>query len=869
VLSALSASNIILPSGNARIGTYDYDVALNSSPEAIDEFKKIPIKVVGPQVVTIGDVADVSDAFSDQTNIVRVNGRRATYLNIMKKADASTLDVVTQTKKTIPDILATAPKGMNLHLDFDQSVFVRSAIMSVLREALISSALVSLMILLFLGSWKNVIVVCTSIPLAILTAIIGLKMTGNSINIMTLGGLSLAIGMLVDDATVEVENIHRNRSLGLPITRAILTGAEQIALPAIMATLAICIVFFPVVLITGPAKYLFTPMALSVVLSMMASYVLSRTLVPLLSRLLLVNEIPIDEHDYEKARFPRFAKFFLDLEHAYKGLLTKFLHYRSFVLWSALGLFCITMMTLFVVGRDFFPVTDTGLMKIHFRAPSGTRIEETEKLVAQAEERIRKIIPEDEISTINSMLGVPTYFNLAFVSTDNVNGGDAEIFIALKEDHAATQKYVKKIRDDLNLNFPGAAIYFQPPDIVSQVLNFGVSAPIDVQIEFSNVTKSYEVAQALIQKMKTIPGATDVTLKQVFDYPTLRMDVDRVRAAQVGVSQRDVANSMLISLSGSQMVAPSFYLNPSNNVNYPVVVKVPMRSFSSVNDLLVTPISTSIGGTSGIASVNSVGQLPQAQTQRLGNVVSMRTGSGMSSISHNNVQRVLDITANVEGRDLGSVSADLQKKIKSLGELPSGMKIVVRGQGEVMNDSFKSLGLGLIIAIFLVYLLMVVLFQSWIDPFIVMVAVPGALMGILWMLLITGTTINVSSFMGSIMAVGIAASNSILLVNFANDLRIEKGLSPLQAALEAGATRLRPILMTACAMILGMLPAALALGEGGEQNAPLGRAVIGGLLIATCITLFVVPIIYSLLRIEMPEKHKLDEKLKTEEAEGL
>ena len=867
VLSALTAQNIILPAGSARIGTFEYDVALNSSPELVEEFKKIPIKVVGPQVVTIGDVADVSDSFADQINIVRVNGRRATYLNILKKSDASTLDVVDKTKKTIPTILASAPKGMNLKLDFDQSIFVRSAIMSVLREALISSALVSLMILLFLGSWKNVVVVCTSIPLAILAAIIGLKFTGNSINIMTLGGLSLAIGMLVDDATVAVENIHRNRTLGLPLTRAIIVGAEQIALPAIMATLAICIVFFPVVLITGPAKYLFTPMALSVVLSMMASYVLSRTLVPLLSRILLAKEDHSAGHDPEHEAFPRFAKFFRNLETAYGRLLKKFLENRPFVLWTALGAFVITLLTLTVIGRDFFPVSDTGLMKIHFRAPSGTRIEETERLVAQAEDRIRAIIPKEELSTINTMIGIPTYFNLAFVSTDNVNGGDAEIFVALKEDHKPTDKYVKKIREDLNLNFPGSTIYFQAADIVSQVLNFGVSAPIDVQIEFADVNKSYQIAQELIRKMKTIPGATDVTLKQVFDYPTLRMDVDRVRAAQMGVSQRDVANSMLISLSGSSMVAPSFYLNPTNNVNYPVVVKVPMARLSNVGDLLVTPVTSSLGGGSGV--VPAVGQNPQAQTQRLGNLATMRPVTEMSSVSHNNVQRVLDVTANVEGKDLGFVSSQIDKQIASLGQLPAGMKITVRGQGEVMNDSFKSLGLGLIIAIFLVYLLMVVLFQSWMDPFIVMVAVPGALMGILWMLLLTGTTINVSSFMGSIMAVGIAASNSILMVSFANELRVEKGMSPIDAALEAGITRLRPILMTACAMILGMMPAALALGEGGEQNAPLGRAVIGGLCIATFITLFVVPVIYSLLRIEMPAKHTLDEKLKAEEEEGL
>ena len=865
VLAALGASNIILPAGSARIGTFEYDVALNSSPEMIDEFKKIPIKVIGPQVITIGDVAEVADASADQTNVVTVNGRRATYLNILKKADASTLSVVNATKATLPKIQAAAPPGMKLKLDFDQSVFVRSAIMSVIREAVISSVLVSLMILLFLGSWKNVLVVCTSIPLAILVAIIGLKFTGNSINIMTLGGLSLAIGMLVDDATVAVENIHRNRTLGLPLTRAIIVGAEQIALPAIMATLAICIVFFPVVLITGPAKFLFTPMAFSVVLSMGASYVLSRTLVPLLCRMLMANE-SAEEHGEGHEPFPRFAKFFRNLEAAYGRTLGTFLNHRAFILWTALGVFTLSLSSLFVIGTDFFPVSDAGLMKIHFRAPSGTRIEETEKMIARAEERIRAIVPADEISTINTMIGVPAYFNLAFVATDNVNGGDGEIFVALNEDHRPTKEYVRRIRADLNANFPGAKIYFQPADIVSQVLNFGVSAPIDVQIEGSNIQKSYGFAQTLIEKIRAIPGAEDVTLKQVFDFPTLRMNVDRVRAAQVGLSERDVANSMLITLSGSSMVAPSFYLNPTNNVNYPVVVKVPMRSLTSVGDLLTTPISGSLSAGRGLASL---GDQPSAQTQRLGNVVSMVPTSGMSSVSHTNVQRVLDVTANVEGRDLGSVSKAIDREIAALGELPPGTSIRVRGQGEVMNDSFRSLGLGLLIAVFLVYLLMVVLFQSWMDPFIVMVAVPGALVGILWMLLLTGTTISVSSFMGSIMAVGIAASNSILMVSFANELRVDKGLGALEAALEAGVTRLRPILMTACAMVLGMLPAALALGEGGEQNAPLGRAVIGGLLVATFVTLFVVPVIYSLLRTEMPGMHQLDAKLAAEEREGL
>jgi multidrug efflux pump subunit AcrB len=873
VVTALQAQNIILPAGTARIGNFEYNMSLNSSPEAVDEIARIPIKNVNSQIVTIGDVASVSDAFADQTNIVRVNGIRSTYLNILKKADASTLDVVNATRAIIPQIKSTAPPGLDLKLDFDQSRFVTSAISHVLVEAVIASVLVSLMILLFLGSWKNVIVVCTSIPLAILAAIIGLRLTGNTINIMTLGGLSLAIGMLVDDATVAVENIHRNRVLGLPLTKAIIVGAQQIALPAIMATLSICIVFFPVVLISGPARYLFTPMALSVVLSMMASYVLSRTLVPLLTRMLLAN----DAHDADHEPFPRFARFFAKLEEIYGGILAVFLAHRKAVMWSALLTLIISFCTLFSIGQDFFPNSDTGLMKLHIRAAGGTRIEETEKIIARIEDKIRSIIPAEEIETINSVVGVPLFYNMAFVPTDNVNGGDAEVFIALKEGHAPTDGYKVKIRHALVNDFPGVVSKFQPADIISQVLNFGLSAPIDVQIEGRDLAKSYEIGQRLIQKMKTVPGLTDVAMKQIFDYPAIRMNVDRAKASQMGVSQRDVANSMLIALSGSSSVAPSYYLNPSNNVSYPISVKVPIKRLTSVDDLMgvtVTPSTlpnsqSSMAATiAGIPAPPSPMQTPQSQTQRMGNLVSLQSNAEMSSISHVNVQRVLDITANVEGRDLGSVSKALDKEIATLGELPSGFKITVQGQGVVMNDSFQSLGLGLIVSIVLVYLLMVILFQSWLDPFIVLASVPGALSGVLWALFITGTSINVYSFMGSIMAVGIAASNAILLVSYANEVRVEKGLNALQAAFEAGRTRLRPILMTAAAMILGMMPAALALGEGGEQNAPLGRAVIGGLLVATIVTLLIVPLIYSLLRKAMPSQHTLDERLKAEEEES-
>jgi multidrug efflux pump subunit AcrB len=872
VVDALTASNIILPAGTARIGNYEYDILLNASPEKVPDFAKIPIKVVNGAALTIGDVATVSDGFADQTNIVRVNGKRSAYLNILKKSGSSTLSVINALKKKVPEILALAPKGLGVRVDFDQSIFVQAAINGVLREALVSGILVSLMILLFLGSWRSVIIVCTSIPAAICAAIIGLKFTGNSINIMTLGGLSLAIGMLVDDATVEVENIHRNRGLGKPLTVAILDGASQIALPAIMATLAICIVFFPVVLLTGPSRFLFVPMALSVVFSMMASYLLSRTLVPLLSRMLLIyepHEAPgKDGHTAHAAMFPKFNILFDRLTDWYLGILDLLLQYRQFTLWTALAFVLITFMIPFFAGTDFFPSADTGLMKLHYRAAAGTRIEETEQQVARAEDLIKKIIPKDELITINSMVGLPLFYNLGFVPSDNVGAMDAEISIQLAQDHKPTVGYQQKIREAMATNFPGAYAFFQPADIVSQVLNFGLSAPIDIQFESRNIDASYALAQQLMPKIKGIPGLEDIALKQVFDYPALRFDVDRVKAAQVGINQRDIANSLLISLSSSALVNPSFYL-ASNSVNYTVAVKTPLEHLTKVDDLLSTPVTPS-GALlqSNLSSTYSNGAtqfLTGDPTQRLGNLSTMTSLQTMDAINHSRVQRVVDIVASAEGRDLGGVISDIEKQIKTLGKLPVGLNIRVRGQGEVMHEAFTKLGLGLVIAILLVYLLMVVLYQSWLDPFIVLVAVPGALCGILWILFLTGTTINVESFMGAIMAVGIASSNSILMVSFANEVRLELGMDPLQAAREAGKTRLRPVLMTALAMIIGMTPAALALGEGGEQNAPLGRAVIGGLLVATVVTLLIVPVIYSLLRIDMPTKHLLDERFKAEE----
>ena len=737
----------------------------------------------------------------------------------------------------------------------------------------LASALVSIMILLFLGSWRSVILVCTSIPLAILVAVIGLRASGHTLNIMTLGGLSLAIGMLVDDATVEVENLHRNRALGKPLTIAILDGAQQVATPAIVATLAICIVFCPVALLQGPARYLFVPLALGVVYAMLTSYVLSRTLVPTLARKLMASEHhgPPADGAGPWARFGwafdlRREAFLDGLRDRYARILEACLAHRAAVLVAGAAVVVVSGVLGLYVGTDFFPQVDTGLMKLHVRAPAGTRIEETERLVEAVEQEIRQTIPAGELDALNDMIGVPVAFNLAFVPTDNVSGMDAEIRIGLKHHHHPTAGYMRALRERLPRSFPGTSFYFQPADIISQVINFGVSAPVDVQIESRDLGRAAEYAARIQDGLRRIPGVVDVHQLQTLDYPSLQVNVDRERAAQVGLSQRDVANNLLVGLSSSALVAPSYFINPTNNVNYPVIVHVPMRRVESVDNLLALPMTAP----SPLAVPGDAAQItaePAAPAPTLGSVARVVPRTTPNQVSHYTVQRVLDVTAGVEGRDLGSVTADIDRVIAGLGRLPQGMRIAVRGQGEVMRASFASLGLGLVLAIALVYLLMVVLFQSWIDPVIIIMAVPGALVGILWMLAATRTTLNVESMMGAIMAVGIAVANSILMVSFANDVRAETGMPALAAALEAGRTRLRPVIMTALAMVLGMLPMAMGLGEAGEQNAPLGRAVIGGLLVATVTTLFVVPVVYSLLRTAPPRAHELDVQFAREAGE--
>jgi multidrug efflux pump subunit AcrB len=862
VVQALQASNVIVPAGVARIGTQEYNVMMNSSPSAVAQFAQLPLSARNGIPVVLGDVATISDSYATQSNIVHVNGKRATYVTILRHSEASTLAVVEATRALMPELKAAAPEGFDLSLDFDQSVFVRAAIENVVHEALVSSILVSLMILVFLGSWRNMVIVSLSIPLSIFAGIAGLFAFGLTINLMTLGGLALAIGLLVDNATVTIENIHRNQALGKPLTVAILDGSSEVVMPLTVATLAICIVFFPVVLLTGPSRFLFIPLAITVVLAMVASYFLSFSIVPTLTRMLLSDAHHGPSNPFARA-FERGFEWFADL---YAASLERVLRARAFVLACFAALIGMSGMLATVVGTDFFPTADVGLIKLHYTAPVGTRLEETERLVLEVQNKIRDIIPAEELGTINDVIGVPFSYNLAIVGSDSVSSADADILIQLNKGHRPSIEYIRRIREELAAAFPSGKFYFQTADIVSQVLNFGLSAPIDIQIEDRDLNRSYAIAQDLLQRIKKIPGIADANIKQMLDYPTLRIDVDRLRAAQLGISQRDVSNNLLVSLSSSSLVAPSYFLNPANNVNYFVAVRLPVDEVQSVDDLMGISISPPVAAAVPVGS--TLATQPNAPVSRLSDVASVRPGSSMQSVSHYSVQRVIDVTANVDGRDLGSVTKEIKEAIAEISKnLPVTTHINLRGQPEVMETSFHNLALGLILAIVLVYALLVVLFQSWIDPFIIMMSLPGALVGIIWMLYLTGTTVNVVSLMGAIMTVGISVSNSILVVSFANDIRTGVSITPAAAAIGAARTRLRPILMTALAMILGMIPMALGTGEAGEQNAPLGRAVIGGLSAATLATLYIVPIFYTLLRQKEPRLHALDAAFAAEAAQ--
>ncbi len=845
--NALATTNVIIPAGTAKIGDREYAVELNGSPLAAQDFDALPIKVVDGTPITLGDVAPVTNTHQVQSNVVRVDGKRATYLMIIKHAAASTLAVVDRVKAMIPDIMATAPRGLRVALSFDQSQFVRAALRDVVQEAGTAAILVALMVLVFLGSARSMLIVIISIPLSILTAFVALYLCGQTINTMTLGGLALAVGMLVDDATVEVENIHRNHAMGKPLLVAILDGASQIAMPTFVGTLAICIVFFPVVLLSGVAKFLFTPLALAVVFAMLTSYLLSRTLVTTMARYLLPERHDERRGDGAWRRFiAAFDAGFEAVRERYRTALGLFIARRRFALGAVAIAIAVPSVLLFIVGEDFFPAVDAGMMRLHVRAPTGTRIERTERIVDDVERAIRGIIPADELAAISDNVGIPVSYNLAFYQTDSIGPQDADVLVQLQPQHHPTAQYQQAIRTELARDFPDTRIYFQAADIVSQVLNFGLPAAIDAQIQGFDLDADYAIASRLEDRMARIPGLTDLRIAEPLDYPTVRVNVDRTKALELGIAEADVASSMLTALSTSFLLQPNQWLDPSNGVNYSVLLQTPQHMIDSFQALGAIPLS----GT-------------RAETQRpqlLSNVATISQGISPAVIAHYSVQRVIDVNAGVHGRDLGGAAAAVRRAIAELGDLPAGTKITIRGQSEAMRQSFTTLGEALILAVILVYLLMVANFQSWLEPFIILLAVPGALAGVLWMLVLTGTTINVESLMGAIMAVGVAVANGNLLITFANELR-EDGYDPVAAAIEAGRIRLRPIVMTALAMILGMLPMALALGSGADQNAPLGRAVIGGLVMATLTTLFVVPAVYSVVGRTVIGKHERDAEL--------
>ena len=887
VQTALSNQNLILPAGDVKIGDKDYLVRINSSPRVLSQMNAMPLKIVNGGTVYLRDVAQVRDGYSPQTSIVRTNGTRGALLTVLRNGKASTLAVVNNVKKAMPKILAGLTSALQVHELFDQSLFVRAAINGVVREALMAAFLTGMMILLFLGSWRSTVIVCISIPLSILVSLIVLSLMGQTINVMTLGGLALAVGILVDDATVEIENTHRNMAMKKPLVRAVLDGAQQIAAPAFVSTLSICIVFVPVLLLTGAAKYLFTPLAGAVVFAMLASYLLSRTLIPTMVHYLLRPEVKLyaqGKHGETaggtgfiwKTHY-RFNRRFEQMRDGYHGLLDWCLNHRFPVL-AGFALFVVCSLGLATfIGRDFFPTVDSGQMRLHARMPSGTRLEETEVGFAAVEREIRQVIPPQEIDSIIDNMGIPNGgFNLAFGDSPTLGVGDGDILISLNpEEHGSTAGYTDKLRKRLNEKFPDYTFFFEAANITNQILNFGLPAPIDVQVVGRNVDANYQLTERLRNEIARIPGAADVHIHQVVDWPEIDVNVDRDKAGLVGLTQRDVSNSLLISLASSGQIAPTQWLDWRTGVTYFVAVQTPQYKVDTLSALLRTPIgspftnvntntSTSIAGVANWG-LGATGTAPSqsslaygnpgaavAEPQLLSNLAGVARGVAPEIINHYNVQPVFDVYANVDRRDLGSVGAAVDKIVAGMqSKLPRGSSIDVRGQYTTMQSSFYRLGLGILFAIILVYLLMAINFQSWLDPFIILMALPGALAGIVWMLFLTQTTFSVPSLMGAIMCIGVGTANSILLVVFANDQRLE-GMDARAAALSAGHTRIRPVIMTASAMIIGMLPMALGMGEGGEQNAPLGRAVIGGLILATATTLFVVPLVYSLLRKKPP-----------------
>jgi CzcA family heavy metal efflux pump len=850
VATAIAAQNLIIPAGTAKIGDTEYNVRINSSPETIQAFNDIPVRTVNGIPVYIRNIGHVRDGYSVQTNVVRRDGRRGVLMTILKSEGSSTLDVVRGVKKALPGIQAQLPPELKMELLFDQSIFVSAAVEGVIREGAIAAGLTALMILLFLGSWRSTLIVATSIPLSILCSIIVLWAIGQTLNTLTLGGMALAVGILVDDATVEIENVHRQMGMNKPLRRAILDGAAQIAVPAFVATISICIVFVPIFALTGPAAYLFKPLALAVIFAMLASYLLSRTLVPTMVLYLLPKELVLYQNENAEGgtiwRFhKRFEHLFERLRIFYHGLLERALAYPILTMALMLG-FAVGSFALYpFIGHDFFPEVDAGQIRMHARAPAGTRIEETEKIFGKIEDVIREIVPASERQLILDNMGLTQSFTvMAYVDNGTVSDSDGEILVALKQDHHPTKGYIARLREELPKRFPGCTFFFEPADITGQILNAGLPAPINVQIVGVQREANLQIARELHRDIAKIPGAADVYIHQITDSPELRLNVDRILASELNLTQSDVANTVLVSLSSTIQVAPNYWVNPVNRVNYRLAVQTPPYRIDSIETLMNTPVVKQ-------------GQRPQL----LVNLAELRRDISPSNISHYDVQPVYEVNANIQGRDLGGVIDDVEKVVKGLeAKLPRGSSIQIRGQARSMNTSFEGLAYGVAFAVLFVYLLMVVNFQSWSDPFIILTALPGAAAGILWSLYITQTTLSVPALMGAIMCVGVATSNSILLVTFANDRRKEKA-DAHTAALDAGSTRLRPVVMTALAMMIGMLPMSLGLGEGGEQNAPLGRAVIGGLLFATFFTLFFVPVAYRLLRRSPPAPEVTDADL--------
>ncbi|HZR26825.1 MAG TPA: efflux RND transporter permease subunit [Vicinamibacterales bacterium] len=837
VVNAISNQNLILPSGTSKIGSYEYDVDLNASPKTVDELNDLPIRTIRGTPIYIRDVAHVRNGYPPQTNIARVDGQRAALMVVMKVGNASTLDVIKNVKAAVAKVMPSLPPNLEVKPLADQSLFVRASIEGVLREAVIAACLTALMILIFLGSWRSTVIIAVSIPLSILSSMIVLSALGETINIMTLGGLALAVGILVDDATVAIENINTQLESGKDLEPAILDGSQQIAIPAFVSTICICIVFVPMFFLTGVARYLFVPMAEAVVFAMLASYVLSRTLVPTMAKYLL-HAHEESHHGATTSRNPfvRAQRWidgnFLALRDAYRRLLEIVVSRRAVFAMLFLAACVGSLALVRWVGEDFFPSVDSGQFKLHLRAPTGTRIEETAALCDHVQETIRRVIPNEEISSVIDNIGLPySGINLAYTNSAPIGSSDADILVALKEDHQPTDKYIHDLRLKLVAEYPGVQFSFIPADIVTQILNFGLPAPIDVQVIGRNLDANRRFAANLVTKLAQVPGMVDLRVHQTFNQPLLHLDVDRTRAMDTGFTQRDVANNLLISLSGSAQTTPTFWLNPQTGVSYFIATQTPQHRVDSIEDINAIPLAPST---------------PGSKPQVLEALASMKREQHLAVVTHYNVQPVVDIFGAVQGRDLGGVAREMQPILDaSKPDLPRGSQLVVRGQVDTMQSSFVGLVAGLGLAIILVYLLIVVNFQSWLDPFIIISALPAALAGIIWMLFATHTTINVPSLTGAIMCMGVATANSILVVSFAKD-QLSEGASAAAAAVDAGFTRFRPVLMTALAMIIGMVPMALGFGEGGEQNAPLGRAVIGGLTLATVATLFFVPAVFAI-----------------------